>query len=47
MTSIRGLESHLCTREVHDKFDDVPKNKARGIHIKPKLAIPGEYDIQS
>ena len=40
MTSIRGLESHLCTREVHDKFDDVPKNIARGIHIKPNPNWP-------
>ena len=47
MTSIRGLESHLCAREVHDKFDNKLQNHIRSIRTKIKLVIPVEYDIQS
>ena len=47
MTSIRGLESHLCAREVHDKFDNKLQNHIRSIRTKLKLVIPVEYDIQS
>ena len=47
MTSIRGLESHLCDREVLVRFDNILLNQNRSIHIKPKLVIPVEYDIQS